>query len=558
MAARTPLLRVLQGISRDYAAADQAGCTVQEVQAERREARREGGITRREILKAGALGATGTVVGSQVLLGQMPAAAATTTPRIAIIGAGIAGLNAALTLQDGTSKVPSYASTIFEAQDYIGGRMHSDTTSWANGQVSEWCGELIDSDHTTIMNLASRFKLPLADLLAAQPAGSTDLYYLFGKYYPYSQAVKDFGPVYTTLKNQIHAAGYPTLYNSYNTAGYNLDHVSNYQWIETYVPGGHSSNMGALLDSAYLTEYGLDSDVQSSLNIVYLLGFPPKPVTFSIFGTSDERYHVTGGNQQLPQAIASLITTRAPRCTINLNTAMTAIAENADGTYTLTFNGPGGTFTQVFDQVILTLPFSVLRGLTFSGAGFSSPKTYAIDNLGYGTNSKLQLQFSTRYWTQSGHPWGIANDGTTYVDTAFQGGWDVTRGQAGGTGIMVRYTGGTIGTSFTKDDPGSLDTYAEGTLSLLEAFFPGITPYWNGIVTLSAPWRNPSLLGSYACWTVGQYTSVAGLERLRQGNCHFAGEHCSINFQGFMEGGAEEGARAAGEIQGDYASGIFP
>ncbi len=32
--------------------------------------------------------------------------------------------------------------------------------------------------------------------------------------------------------------------------------MSNYQWIENYVPGGHASNMGALLDSAYLTEYG--------------------------------------------------------------------------------------------------------------------------------------------------------------------------------------------------------------------------------------------------------------------------------------------------------------
>jgi monoamine oxidase len=558
MGARTPLLRVLQGISRDYATAEQAGCTVQEVQAERQEARRKEGLTRREILKAGVLGATSAAVGSAVLLRQTLPAAAATTPRIAIIGAGIAGLNAALTLQDGTNKVAPYASTIFEAQNYIGGRMHSDTTSWSNGQVSEWCGELIDSNHTAIMNLATRFNLPLTDLLAAQPAGSTDLYYLFGKYYPYSQAVTDFGPVYTTLKNQIHAAGYPTLYNSFNTAGYNLDHMSNYQWIETYIPGGHSSNMGALIDSAYLTEYGLDSPSQSSLNIVYLLGFPPKPVTFSIFGTSDERYHITGGNQQLPKAIAGLITTRAPQCTISLSTKMTAIGQNPDGTYTLTFNGPSGTFTQVFDRVILTLPFSVLRGLTFSAAGFSSGKTYAIDNLGYGTNSKLQLQFSSRYWNLPGQRWGIANDGTTYVDTAFQGGWDVTRGQAGATGIMVRYAGGSIGTSFTQDDQGSLDTYAKDTLSLLEAFFPGITPYWNGTVTLSAPWRNPDLLGSYACWKVGQYTSVAGLERLRQAKCHFAGEHCSINFQGFMEGGAEEGTRAAQEIQSDYASGIFP
>jgi hypothetical protein len=52
------------------------------------------------------------------------------------------------------------------------------------------------------------------------------------------------------------------------------------------------------------------------------------------------------------------------------------------------------------------------------------------------------LQFSSRYWNLSGQPRSIANDGTTYVDTAFQSGWDVTRGQAGTSGIMVRYAGG--------------------------------------------------------------------------------------------------------------------
>ena len=236
MGARTPLLRILQGISHDYSAAEQLGCTVQAVQAERRAARRIDGLTRREILKSGAFGATGAVIGPRVLPGGGHPAAGTTAPRIAIIGAGIAGLNAALTLQDGTNKVPGYASVIFEAQDYIGGRMHSDTTSWANGQVSERCGELIDSSHTTITNLAARFNLTLTDVLAAQPTGSTDLYYFFGRYYPYSQAVADFAPVYETLRSQIKAAGYPTLYNSYNAAGYNLDHMSNYEWIEKYVP----------------------------------------------------------------------------------------------------------------------------------------------------------------------------------------------------------------------------------------------------------------------------------------------------------------------------------
>ena len=54
----------------------------------------------------------------------------------------------------------------------------------------------------------------------------------------------------------------------------------------------------------------------------------------------------------------------------------------------------------------------------------------------------------------------------------------------------------------------------------------------------------------------------SGYEPARQGKhgkkIHFAGEHCSTNFQGFMEGGAEEGARAASEILTDYQNGIFP
>ena len=73
-------------------------------------------------------------------------------PRIAIVGAGIAGLNAALTLQDA-----GLSCSIYEASDRIGGRMHSDTTTWADGMVSEWCGEFIDSDHKTIYQLVKRF-----------------------------------------------------------------------------------------------------------------------------------------------------------------------------------------------------------------------------------------------------------------------------------------------------------------------------------------------------------------------------------------------------------------
>ena len=43
---------------------------------------------------------------------------------------------------------------------------------------------------------------------------------------------------------------------------------------------------------------------------------------------------------------------------------------------------------------------------------------------------------------------------------------------------------------------------------------------------------------------------------MRQGNIFFAGEHCSLEYQGYMEGGASEGARAAKEILAQLAGKI--
>jgi monoamine oxidase len=318
--------------------------------------------------------------------------------------------------------------------------------------------------------------------------------------------------------------------------------------------------MGQLLDVAYNIEYGNVTAEQSSLNLVYLLGFQPIPGNFRIFGASDERYHLQGGNERLPQAIAAALAPGA----VQLNTALTAIAMNGDGTFTLTLNGPAGRFTRVVDRVVMSIPFSVLRGLDYSHANFDSTKKTAITQLGYGKNCKLQLQFDNRYWNQSG-PWGVGN-GSTYSDTGYQATWEATRAQDGTTGILVDYTGGGVPlASFTGDasDPKVVARFAKTFLAQLEPVFPRITKQWNGTATLDVPLSNPFLLGSYSYWKVGQYTTFSGYEGLRQpdihtGTCHFAGEHCSTNFQGFMEGGAAEGARAAKEILDDFKKGIFP
>jgi monoamine oxidase len=535
--ARTPLLRALQRLAEEHRTAERLGIDAAELRG-----RREDAYSRGEFVKRAGLAGAAATLGPTALSRRLQA---TSSARIAIIGGGIAGLTAALTLAD-----KGIRSDVYESSNRVGGRMHSDWTEfghgfWDNGQQAELCGELIDSNHKTILQLAQRFGLPTVDLLGAQPKASTDTYWIFGSRYTVDEASKDFQPVHNTLQGQVQATSYPTLYNNFTSAGQFFDSMTVHDWIAKYVPGGHDSKFGALLNAAYNEEYGAETTDQSALNLMYLLGFNAKPGAFAIYGKSDERYHIVGGNSTLPVAIADSL----PSGSIHLGYRMSAVAANADGTVSVSFaNGKSITA----DHVILCMSFSVLRTLNYKKAGFDPRKQTAITQLGSGVNAKLNLQFGSRIWNSSG------STGSLYSDQSFQSGWDVTRAQPGSTGILVEYPGANASRSLGQQSPytttatnAQVTRAAQQFLSQLEPIFPGITAQWNGKAMLSTPATDPNFLCSYSYWKPGQYVGFSGYEKMRQGNIHFAGEHCSQDFQGFMEGGASEGARAATEILAD-------
>ena len=246
---------------------------------------------------------------------------------------------------------------------------------------------------------------------------------------------------------------------------------------------------------------------------------------------------MSGGNDQVPWALANLLAGQ-----ISMGTELTAIKQNSGGSFTLTFKQGPGLLSVTADHVVLAIPFSILRSVNYSKAGFEPLKVTSIEELGMGTNSKLHVQFSDRYW------YGKGSNGNTIADTGYQNTWEVSRAQSGGKGILVDYTGGTIGASFGTGTPASR---AQQFLGQIEPVLPGITPHWNGIATVDY-WKDYEWTkGSYSYWKVGQYTKFSGMEGLRQGNCHFAGEHTSQDFQGYLNGGVETGERVAADILGD-------
>ena len=454
-----------------------------------------------------------------------------TPPKIVVVGAGLAGLTAAYRL-----KQAGYAAEVHEASSRIGGRCYSIRGVFQQGQIAEHGGELIDTRHREMRNLVKELGLTTVDLLQAEKSGTEETYWFDGSHYSFAQATSDFQAVKAKLQKDLSGASYPTLYSSYTQRGWELDHMSIIDWIEESVPGGTASNLGQLLDVAYNIEYGAESNVQSALNLVYLLGYATGG-PFAVFGQSDERYHVVGGNDQVATKLATLLDTQ-----LTTGSVLTAIALTSGGRLRLTFQEGSATRTVTADKVVLTLPFSMLRSVDYSGAGFSPVKQTAIRELAMGTNSKLQLQFKTRLWETLG------STGTSYSDTGYQSSWDVTRGQSGAAGILVDYTGGTIGASFGS---GSVQQRARQFLGQVEPVLPGITAQWNGLATLDSWQGYPWTKGSYSYWKVGQYTKFVGAEREQQGNVHFAGEHTSVDFQGYLNGAVESGQRAAAEVIAD-------
>src|SRR5688572_20127452 len=196
MTGKTPPFRALSGLARDHVAAGRAGIPVDEFR-EIRSALHKGELSRRAMLKLGAVVPVGVAVPSAMAPDKPPV----TPARVAVIGAGMSGLAAALTLADN-----GIGCTVYEAGTRVGGRVFSNDSYWADGQTSEWGGEAIDQEHTMMRQLAQRFGLNTIDVTKAAPAHADQIFHFDGGYYSRSQADEDFKAVNQRVQRDLRDA----------------------------------------------------------------------------------------------------------------------------------------------------------------------------------------------------------------------------------------------------------------------------------------------------------------------------------------------------------------
>lgn len=465
-------------------------------------------------------------------------------PRIAIVGGGLAGLSAALKLHDN-----GLYATIYEASGTrIGGRILTERGgpdfAWADGQITNVFAEYIDSDHSAMIKLAKRFGIPLIPHWKTWPKETKMWQFANGARYSQWQANKDWAAFREKVVADLNSAPWPQTYNNSTAAGRLLDNMTTYDWIESRVPGGHTSAMGMLLDAAFTMEFGADSTQQSCLGLIYLLAYSQSD-TFQIFGSEEEMYTVEGGCERMIEAMADQI---GHPC--QLDRKLRKIKLKSDGTYRLDFeSGDGGTHSKTADYVILAFPFAAMKeSLDITEAGFDALKKRTIRKLGAGHHAKLTTQFTSRFWNAAG------NNGTTISDL-LQWTWDTTIGQAGASGILVDYFGGDTAISalqsrhcYLNSNSAKVVADTQAFLSKLNQIFPGASSHWNGKSAISLMHLSPESRCSYSYYKPGNFTTIAGYEQVRQGNILFAGDQCDLEWQGYLEAAVKTGKKAAMDI----------
>ncbi len=572
--ARTGMLSALERLADLSRAARHQGVDVEEaVGRQRAYLSGDEGMSRRQVLVAGVMTAAATsVVGRMVVNPQRAWAGIrpTSQPRIAVVGAGISGMSAAMTLRDaGFQNI-----TVYDAADRIGGRTFTRRNDgfFEAGQWAEWGGELIDSSHKTVFALCQRFGFKTIDLAwhSVSTNGATDTLWFGGGYYSWDQMVLDWkasGAEQVIQKQMNILPPWPWPHTAtWSPDALAISRQSVAQWIDINIPGGRTSRLGSFIDVAYNIEFGEETTRMSSLNLLGLLGFSNGGGTGAwwVYGKSDERWKIVGGNQQIAEAQADYI----GRGNVVLGWRLVSVTKNIDGTVTGKFDVNGSTRSVTADRIVLAIPLGVMKKIKaadgFIGSGFDTDplKMGSIDALGFGANNKLQLQISDRFWCSPG-VWGNGT-GESYADTGYQEAWPVTLGQPGTTGIINNYTGGDVSRLLNPTKPfsdtsdvnktvaASVRGAAKTFLSQVERIYPGLTAKATGKAQLSVWHVNPNAWGAYSYWTPGYCERYCTSERTPVRPVHFAGEHCSQDFQGYIQGGADEGIRAANEIVADF------
>ncbi len=477
--------------------------------------------SRRDFLKSGLILSAGISAGLTPELLH----AAGQQPRVAIIGAGLAGLSCAWELRKS-----GIQATVYEADRRAGGRVQTLNKWPSDANWVELGAEFINTDHEAVLKLCEEFSIPLLDKQETKSSEAIEDIVAVVNQIRYSStqikdALRSFSSIVFSDFKQL---------SSSEKAFHQFDHIS----LAEYLDGKEIEPwFRQLLSSAFTSEFGLEADDQTCVNLIELLGETGEN-NDEIFGSSDERYTIQGGNSRLIEALALKMEQQ-----IQLGVPLVAISPSGNG-YQLTFKHKKPITA---DFVVLAVPLSQIQKIDLSKLPIPATQRAAHQEIGYGQNNKLILGFQEAFWTMGGTP----SNGNAIHDQLHNLWWS-TAMQQGRLATLTAFMGGSNSLSMAKilrGIPADSETpYLTNYLNEFEYAFPEAINRFNGLWQTALWTSHPFQQGSYACFKPGQISRFRASLGKTVGQIYFAGEYTSVEHQGYMNGAVESGQQTARSI----------
>ena len=445
------------------------------------------------------------------------------SPKVIVVGAGLAGLSAAYELAGA-----GFGIDVLEASSRPGGRVLTLHEPFADGMYAEAGAMSFTDTQTNLLQYVQQFDLPM-DILP-QSTGS-DVCTVHRRRVVLNGTPEQLGLKLTPEEQKLGVAGIQNKYLGEGTKAIGdptqpgwpspevakLDQISAAEYFRQV---GASEGALQLLALCLLDFYG---DGLESCSALFLLA------TWSLVQNYNQLYAVRGGNDLLPRAIALKL-----QSNLHYGCKVTRIDQTSAGV-TAYFLRAGREESLSGDYLVCAIPFPLARIIDFTPP-LSDEKRELIEQLPNTSVTRVYVQTRTRFWEAHDLTGSAQTDlPIMLIFSAYP--------RPAQRGILECYTAGENARRLAGMDV--IERY-EFTLRELEKVFPETGDFVEGAACRA--WdADPNALGAYAYYRPGQFLRFYPRLTTPEGRIFFAGDQTTL-LPGWMEGALESGIRVAGQI----------